>query len=170
MTLADLDVSLSDKSSFDSGLDPLALKVIVKDILNELQWHEIPDTVCELSLLITSDSHIRELNRDFRGKDKATDVLSFSQIEGDELGPGPFSLGDIVISLDTTVRQAAELKHSLGEELLRLLIHGILHLLGYDHENVPEDEVKRMQDLEDRLFQTFLDRARLLFNCSSSGV
>jgi len=88
----------------------------------------------ELSILLTDDEEMRSLNRDYRGKDKPTDVLSFSQTEGEfgEVGGGV--LGDIVISLDTARRQAEEKGHSFEKEIDVLLIHGALHLAGYDHE------------------------------------
>ena len=85
----------------------------------------------ELSILITHDDHIRELNRAYRGKDRATDVLSFPN--GDKVAD-KLLLGDVVISVDTASRQAEELGVTLEEEVERLLVHGIVHLLGYDHE------------------------------------
>ena len=89
-------------------------------------------TDAELSILLTGDEEIRELNRDWRDKDRATDVLSFSQVEGE--GPaGARVLGDVVISMDTAARQAEELGHDLEHEVARLLVHGVLHLLGHDH-------------------------------------
>ncbi|NPA41903.1 MAG: rRNA maturation RNase YbeY [Aquificae bacterium] len=102
----------------------------------------------ELSVLITNDEHIRELNRTYRGKDKPTDVLSFPIGEkvGDRL-----ILGDVVISLDTAKRQAQELGHTLEEEVKRLLIHGVIHLLGYDHERGGEEEEK-FRKLEEEVY------------------
>lgn len=88
-------------------------------------------TEVELSILVVGDAAMHELNRNWRGKDQPTDVLSFSQWEG--RGPkGPF-LGDVVISGDTAARQAREQRHDLEREFERLLIHGVLHLIGYDH-------------------------------------
>ncbi len=98
---------------------------------------------CELSLTLTSDRAIRTLNRDFRGIDAATDVLSFSQLE--QAGAAPLDprsvrnspglpVGDVVISIDTAIRDARELRVSPASRLRRLLIHGFLHLIGYDHE------------------------------------
>ena len=81
-----------------------------------------------LTLAITSDARVRRLNRQFLGKDYATDVLSFP---ADELGV----LGDVVIALGVARRQAEAAGHSLGIELRVLALHGLLHLLGYDHEN-----------------------------------
>jgi len=91
----------------------------------------------ELSVLLTGDEGIRALNRDYRGQDQATDVLSFSQLE--EEGGDTGLLGDVVISVETALRQAGEHRLSLDEELALLLIHGTLHLLGYDHERSPKD-------------------------------
>ena len=101
----------------------------------------------ELSILLTDDEEIRELNRTYRGKDRPTDVLSFPI--GEEVA-GRLILGDVVISLDTARRQAEELGHTLEEEVSRLLAHGIIHLLGYDHELGGEEE-ERFRALEERV-------------------
>lgn len=103
-------------------------------------------TDAELSVLLVSDAEMQRLNRDYRGKDRPTDVLSFAQGEGDGPAP-PGMLGDVVISVDTADRQARERRETLGRESERLLIHGILHLLGYDHEVSPA-EARRMQRRE----------------------
>jgi rRNA maturation RNase YbeY len=113
----------------------------------------------ELSVLITDDSAIRELNRRFRGKDQATDVLSFPQIE-DGLASAPgagghyqnmvTALGDVVISVDTAIRQASSLGVTPATRMRTLLIHGVLHLLGYDHEK-SRAEARRMFLLEREL-------------------
>lgn len=84
-----------------------------------------------LSVLITDDREIQEINRKWLGKDRPTDVISFSQIEGAPV-PTDF-MGDVVISVETAARNAREIGHSLEEEIDRLLVHGVLHLLGYDH-------------------------------------
>jgi len=91
----------------------------------------------ELSLLLTDDEGIRALNRAFRGQDKPTDVLSFPLWE--QQSPlmaldGALPLGDVVISLTRAAAQARELKHSARREAVFLFVHGLLHLLGYDHE------------------------------------
>jgi rRNA maturation RNase YbeY len=102
----------------------------------------------ELSIALVDDAEMRRLNRDWRGKDRTTDVLAFAQREGEaELpagsGEAPALLGDVVISLPTAARQAAERGHGLERELAELLVHGILHLLGWDHERSPA-EARRM--------------------------
>lgn len=102
-------------------------------------------TDCELSLTLTSDRAIRALNRDWRGIDAATDVLSFSQLEDSgatpsaRRSPAGTLLGDVVISIDTALAQAREAGVAPASRLRRLLIHGFLHLLGYDHERSPAD-------------------------------
>lgn len=100
----------------------------------------------ELSLALVSDPVMRGLNREWRGVDRSTDVLAFSQTEGPGGAPDGL-LGDVVISVDTARRQAAERAAPLGAELDRLLVHGVLHLLGYDHERSPV-EARRMQRRE----------------------
>ncbi|MFZ9887487.1 MAG: rRNA maturation RNase YbeY [Myxococcota bacterium] len=88
----------------------------------------------EVQLSFVSDEEIRALNRDFRLRDRPTDVLSFSAIEGEALPGTERFLGDIVISLDTAQKQAKEFGHAFEEEIAVLVVHGLLHLLGYDHE------------------------------------
>ena len=113
----------------------------------------------ELSILITDDREIKTLNSEYRNKPKATDVLSFALDDGE---PFPIAndpsdvehpLGDLVISMDTAARQAREYGVHLHEELERLLIHGLLHLLGYDHENVSKAEAARMRSKEQQLMR-----------------
>ena len=89
----------------------------------------------ELSILLTNDAEIRRLNFAYRGKDHPTDVLSFSQIEGESMPAAKAQLGDVVISLETASRQARERRQTLKAELQQLLVHGILHLLGHNHVN-----------------------------------
>lgn len=86
----------------------------------------------EVSVLLTTDSGIRRLNRAFRHKDKATDVLSFPAPE--TMGGAAPTAGDLAISVETAARQADEAGHVLYRELEVLLLHGVLHLAGYDHE------------------------------------
>ncbi|MBD3305459.1 rRNA maturation RNase YbeY [candidate division KSB3 bacterium] len=114
----------------------------------------------ELSIALVDDHEIRRLNREYRGKDASTDVLAFAlqevdgssprplQAEG-ETGP-PLLLGDIILSTETAQRQAAALEHTFEQELSRLFIHGLLHLLGYDHHT--DEDAQRMDELQHTLF------------------
>ena len=107
----------------------------------------------EIGVVVTGDAAVRDLNRRYRGEDAATDVLSFALAEHAEefvLPPGASTrLGDIVISLPAARRQAKRAGHSLERELALLLVHGLLHLLGYDHAD--DDEARLMQSRQDAL-------------------
>lgn len=105
----------------------------------------------ELSLLLTGDFEMQALNRTFRGKDRTTDVLAFAQREGLRAGLQPQVLGDVVISLAQAERQAARRGVAAWDELLVLLVHGVLHLLGYDHESDDPARARAMQREQNRL-------------------
>lgn len=104
----------------------------------------------ELSLSLVDDAEIRELNGRYRNLDRPTDVLSFSLSEGEGAQHRGSLLGDVVISVETAGRQARVRHRGLEEEISRLLIHGVLHLLGHDHEE--EDDARRMRAEERRLW------------------
>jgi probable rRNA maturation factor len=91
----------------------------------------------QVTVLLVGDRAMRALNRRWRGKDAPTDVLAFSQREGEGGGLHPELLGDVVISVATALRQARENRCCLAAELDRLVAHGLLHLLGYEHEGDP---------------------------------
>ena len=108
----------------------------------------------EVAIALVPDAHIRKLNRQYRGKDSATDVLSFEPADEGLRGPrsaarGPRFLGDLVIATGLARRQAREAGHSYRTELRVLALHGFLHLLGYDHDH-PDDH-GRMARAEARL-------------------
>jgi probable rRNA maturation factor len=105
----------------------------------------------EVSVLLTTDTAIRRLNRQFRGKNKATDVLSFPA-EGPIPGSSAEEIaGDLAISIPTALRQAAGQGHSLSTEIKVLILHGLLHLAGYDHENDSGRMARRERLLRARL-------------------
>jgi probable rRNA maturation factor len=108
----------------------------------------------EVEVLLTSDAELKRLNRSFRGKNKATDVLSFPAFlpEGFPAGfPMPDTAGDLAISLETAARQAAAFGHSLEDEVRILLLHGLLHLSGLDHETDNGEMAAREAQLRDQL-------------------
>ena len=109
----------------------------------------------EVSLLLTTDLEIARLNRGYRGMARPTDVLSFSQNEPAQRGKR-LLLGDIAISVQTARRQALRAKHSLSDECTLLAIHGLLHLLGHDHEKRKEAEM--MFFLQNRILERLLKR------------
>ena len=139
----------------DTGLD---YKAIAQDIVSSALSYEDCPFECELSLLVTDDEAIEELNKEFRHMERSTDVLSFPMAEftapGDFSGmedditlfdpdTGEFLLGDIVISMDHVLRQAEAYGHSRRREFAFLIAHSMLHLMGYDH--MDEDERKEME-------------------------
>jgi probable rRNA maturation factor len=97
----------------------------------------------ELSIVLVDDTEMRRLNARYRRIDEPTDVLAFAMREGDGADVHPDVLGDVVISLDTAARQAAARGAAPADEVRVLLTHGVLHLLGYDHERSPA-EARRM--------------------------
>ena len=108
----------------------------------------------ELSISLVDDATIRRLNRDYRGIDAPTDVLSFSLREGEPVGQA-YPLGDLVISVDTVRRQAAAYGHSVADEVEELIFHGFLHLLGYDHDH---DDPSLWRRAEQELIETLQQR------------
>lgn len=108
------------------------------------------ETAAELTVSLVADAQIHALNRDYRGKDRPTDVLAFAMREGRRVPGDDAVLGDVVISVDTAARQARERGVSTAHEVRTLLIHGVLHLLGYDHERSAA-EARRMRSMERRL-------------------
>jgi probable rRNA maturation factor len=123
------------------------------------------DTEVELSLLITDDATVRELNKKYRGKDKSTDVLSFA-LEADRnsdaaagfvMPPGEMvHLGEVIVSYPKAAEQAAERKHPVEDELALLVVHGVLHLLGYDHDKPTRE--REMRSLEQRVLSAVQGR------------
>lgn len=117
----------------------LKLEEMFRNLLDFIaKWQKL-DVVME-SLTIVDDETIHKLNLEYRGTDRPTDVLSFSFEEGEDANILPFKdLGEVVISLDTAIKQADEFKHPVCRELAFLFIHGTLHNLGYDHARSHED-------------------------------
>ena len=104
----------------------------------------------ELSVALVDDGDIAQLNRDYRGKRGPTDVLSFSLLEGEHAERAGNLLGDVIIGIEVAARQARQRRRGLDEEVARLLIHGVLHLVGHDHER--DDEARAMRAEERRLW------------------
>jgi len=117
-------------------VDGRALRAFVVEVVGAL---EIPHA--SVTLALVGDARMRKMNREFRGFDKATDVLSFPA--GDDSGAGRY-LGDIVISVDTAERQSRRRGSLLTRELRVLALHGVLHLLGYDHQT-DDGEMRRVE-------------------------
>lgn len=140
-------------STRGSGVDGRRLKRTVRSLLKA-----VGEEGSSISVSLVDDARIRELNKQHRGKDKPTDVLSFPLIESTLTGETTDTaepaidermIGDIVISVETARRQAADYDANLQDEIDRLLIHGVLHIMGHDHEEA--DERARMESEERRL-------------------
>jgi probable rRNA maturation factor len=112
---------------------------------------EVGRPQAELSIALVDDAEIAELNARYRGVEGATDVLSFSLPDGAHAERRGALLGDVVVSVDTASVQARRGRRSLDDEVLRLLIHGTLHLLGHDHER--SDDARRMRAEERRIWK-----------------
>jgi probable rRNA maturation factor len=110
------------------GFKPSDLKALVERILKD---ESRPD--CGLTVIFTNSAHLRRLNRRYRGRDRVTDVISFAMTEGVDSRYNAKELGDVFISLPRARRQAKEYHATAEEEIRRLTVHGVLHLLGYDH-------------------------------------
>jgi len=140
--MLEVDVQIDER--FESAADAALIERAVAAALAA----ERLSGALEVSVLVSDDATLHQLNRDYRGVDAPTDVLSFADDEDAEAeaaafvrAPGaPRYLGDLAISYERVVAQAAEYGHSRERELAFLTVHGMLHLLGYDHERGPEDE------------------------------
>lgn len=139
-----------------------ALKKIAAHILQV-----VGEAEAVLSLELVGDGRMRRLNRSYRHRDTTTDVLAFATREGP--GPPSLLLGDIVISLPQAIRQAREHQQDLDHELVRLLIHGVLHLCGYDHER-NEREARRMARRERAVLRHMGVISQLLVSRDSDRV
>lgn len=134
------------------AIDPAYLEKIALHLLHEMQC----DERCEVSIALVDDQEMRQLNLQYRHIDKPTDVLSFALQEADEPPivsecaeqDVPILLGDVILSTETTQRQAEERGHPFEQELSILLIHGLLHLLGYDHQTDEDAEIMEPLELE----------------------
>ena len=122
-------------------LDRRRLRSRAQRILRSL---DLPEA--ELSVTLVDDADMAELNEQYRDKTGPTDVLSFSLVEGAFSERRGGLLGDVIVSLDTAQKQARRGRRSLDDEVLRLLIHGTLHLVGYDHEVSEEARVMRAEE------------------------
>ncbi len=146
-----MEVIISNHSRIVANLD--LLRELAEEVLNL----EKVDTEAELSLVLADEDEIQRLNAQYREIDSPTDVLSFPQFQDDL--EGPHLLGDVIISPQIAQAQAIEHRHSLEKEMAVLLIHGILHLLGFSHET-PEDR-SIMQEREEKILNYFLVEKRI---------
>ncbi len=122
----------------------LELNKLIETVIMETLKVEGLSSDVEVSISFVDNIEIRELNRDYRGIDKPTDVLSFP-LDEDMLVPIPL-LGDIIISMETAIEQAADFGHSLDREIGYLIAHSMFHLMGYDHMDEEEKDLMRSKE------------------------
>ncbi|HPD56540.1 MAG TPA: rRNA maturation RNase YbeY [Smithellaceae bacterium] len=136
--------NLQNKIKLNTRRVRQTMKTVARQL--ECQDHEI-------SIVFTDDAGIQKLNQTYLGKNKPTNVLSFSLRENDYGDINPQILGDIVISVETAKKDAAKGGLTFAQEIDFLLIHGLLHLLGYNHENTTRAATRKMKKREEELFR-----------------
>jgi probable rRNA maturation factor len=129
------------------NVDLRRVKQVLSKIMNYLDCKDK-----EISLSFVDNNEIRKINKRYLNRDYSTNVITFSLTEGEFGNINPKVLGDIVISVETALKDAGEAGIELNDELEYLMIHGMLHLLNYNHENTSEDEVKKMERKEQEVF------------------
>lgn len=152
MTSLDIQISVeaenwqSEEELFAFSSRVLDLAV---DVLKAEEQQPFPPVPTELSLVFTDDASIRSINAEWRDKDTPTNVLSFPAYPLEPGGnPGPM-LGDIIIAFETVERESHDLEKSFDDHLTHLLVHGFLHLFGYDH--IETEDAEEMEELETRI-------------------
>jgi len=147
----DIDVSFLSRSWLENMLDVEDRCHVAAQAAFDGAGQSFPGGA-EVSIVLADDEQVRRLNRDYRDQDKATNVLSFASLDGDDMpaapadGAGPVLLGDIIIAFGVTASEAETEAKSLADHLAHLVVHGMLHLLGHDH--MEPDEADRMEALE----------------------
>jgi probable rRNA maturation factor len=147
-----MEISILIEEGLEVDLDAEWLQIMMeKTLISE----KLPSNV-EISLVITGQERIQELNREYRGLDHPTDVLSFSLSEQKDEVPAPFigppdgvlHLGEVIISYPQALIQSRENSHSIKKEMAVLIVHGVLHILGYDHEKLEMEPAMRAREKE----------------------
>jgi probable rRNA maturation factor len=129
------------------NVDLRRVKQVLSKIMNYLDCKDK-----EISLLFVDNNEIRKMNKRYLNRDYSTNVITFSLTEGEFGNINPKILGDIVISVEKALKDAEEAGIELNDELEFLMIHGMLHLLNYNHENTSEDEAQKMERKEQEIF------------------
>lgn len=129
------------------NVDLRRVKQVLSKIMNYLDCKDK-----EVSLLFVDNNEIRKINKRYLNRNHSTNVITFSLTEGEFGNINPKVLGDIVISVETALKDAGEAGIELNDELEYLMIHGMLHLLKYNHENTSEDEAQKMERKEQEIF------------------
>ncbi|NVJ93099.1 MAG: rRNA maturation RNase YbeY [Methylocystaceae bacterium] len=154
MILGDLDITVDcDQWGDREDIIRSAVMASLKHCQTDTQGRP-----CELSIVLSDNDAVQVLNRDYREKDKPTNVLSFPALECEEPGhlilePGPVHLGDIVLAYGVVEAEALDQKIAFEDHLSHLIVHGVLHLIGFDH--IDDDEAEEMEMLEISILKEF---------------
>ncbi len=155
MTDVEIDVSVQDPAWESAFAD---IETIVHDVVRlAIEAGKLPDDIkgrdVEVSAVLANDDLVHVLNREYRGMDKPTNVLSFASLDADDPLPpeGPVHIGDLILAYETLEREAVEQGKSMKDHFIHLLVHGTLHLLGYDH--MDDDEATVMETTEIRILE-----------------
>lgn len=148
-----VEISVQDPEWEKMGEIYEIIKLIARTALNAaILPKEVIGRDLEISIVLANDDLVQVLNREYRQKDKATNVLTFASLDEGEVPPhGVLNLGDIILSYQTIEREAQEQGKFPLDHIRHLTVHGVLHLLGYDHQN--EDEANDMETLEIRILE-----------------
>lgn len=144
-----LDITIINETEYDSS----EYEAIIHKVFNEVEKQEKIDKDYEVSVIFVSKAKIQEINKTYRNIDKETDVISFSYLEDTEKFTNITTLGDIFICLDIMKEQAKMYNHSEEREVAFLAVHGLLHLLGYDHEDQEAEKImfQKQEDILNNL-------------------
>lgn len=138
-------LSRAEDAPIKRGINQVDLRIRLFAMLAAVRERDDEEVGYELSVLLTTDAEIHTLNRDYRQMNKPTDVLAFALREGEHGALAGGVLGDVVVSLETAERQANAVERPLLDEVTMLLAHGLLHLLGWDHDTPAKDRAMRKE-------------------------
>lgn len=151
----EIDVSVAEPQWSESFLDveTIARLAMTITVHSAMMPKKIENRDLEASIVLANDDLAHVLNREYRGMDKPTNVLSFANLDSDDPMPeeGPYPLGDIILSYQTIDRESTEQGKFFKDHFTHMVVHGTLHLLGYDHQT--EDEATIMETLEIRILE-----------------
>ena len=152
----ELDLSIQDPAWEDlPGIEDLVAHAVEASLKTAILPRKIEGRPLEISLVLANDDLVQVLNNDYRGKDKPTNVLTFAALDDEDMPDikeEAFGLGDVILAYQTVEREAADQGKFIQDHTAHLVVHGILHLLGYDHET--EDEANVMESTEIRILET----------------
>jgi probable rRNA maturation factor len=156
---SNIDVLIDiDDERWNEWYSPDQWHILIHKIVSQVLSNLLIKTKIELSVLLTNDSEIKVLNKQYRGKDKPTNVLSFPNLSIEEIrtipinSPYPIMLGDIALAFEAILLEAKTENKTFLHHFYHLVVHGMLHLLGYDHEE--DSDAERMQEKEIEILKT----------------